>query len=383
MVFAVSGGLSLVLAACSITFNAPTPETSTMAASSATRAPDAVDWPDVLDDVRSGVVQVVASACEGSYTGSGFLVDDDLVFTAAHVVDGAESTGVVTADGVEDATVIGFDRTGDLALLRLRTSVPGHIFKFGQTAPRQGEEILGLGFPLESQAVVATEGRISSVGVSVATESFSRDDMLQTDAGLNPGNSGGPIVTRSGDVVGVVSAGLDGANVTNWAVPGTAAAEKLAAWRAASTPITFAPCVAAVPSPGGSLITVDTDDPGATEVAALLDHHGQAINAHDADEAFADFTPKMQEYLGGDSGAWAAGLDSVTWVHGRVVAVETRADGAYLADVELARTGDPSVAGECYVWSKQYLVKSSGASGDLKIGWVEDVAEPFPCDEWS
>ncbi|MDO8147514.1 serine protease [Isoptericola sp. b515] len=380
--------VAAVVAGCSITINNPpvdpsgTPSPvaaeSTPASEPAPEPAPETDWPDVIESVRSGVVLIESTACLGAGTGSGFLVAPDLVLTAAHVVDGSQDVTIQAAEGARTGEVMGIDTAGDLALVRVDRALRGHVFELSAGAPRQGEEILGLGYPFGTRNLVTTDGRISGIDQPVMTETVRRADMIQTDAGLNPGNSGGPVVLHDGTVVGIVSAGIAEANVTNFAVPASAAAAHVETWREATSPIDFAPCDVDDPMIPTSFVSIATSDPGAMEVADLIDIHGRAINARDFAAAYADFTPKMQEYLG-DPDDWASRFGDVQWVGARVIAVETRSDGAYLADVELARIGDPRVDGECFVWTKHYVIKEAGG---LKIGWVEDRADPYPCDGW-
>jgi S1-C subfamily serine protease len=122
---------------------------------------------DVVSSVRSGVVKVVAATCDGSSTGTGFLVGPNLVATVDHVVDGAVAVKL-KRNGAElgSATVIGSDRNRDVALLRTVVPIEGHIFKVAPRAPRLGEDVAALGFPLGLPLTV-TRGTASGSGRSV------------------------------------------------------------------------------------------------------------------------------------------------------------------------------------------------------------------------
>jgi S1-C subfamily serine protease len=221
--------------------------------------------------------------------------------------------------------------------------------------------------------------------MEVRTTSFERTDMIETDAGLNPGNSGGPLVTIDAEVVGIVSAGDPNASVTAFAIPALSAAGQLADWQRTPQATTFPACSsAALPSdlqPGQFIaptVQSATTDPGAADVAGVILRHGSAINAGDYAGAYGDFTPKMQEYLG-PLDTWAGSMSPIYWLSATVTNVQTRADGAYLADVDLERVGDATNGGLCGVWSKRYTLKLLQGESRHRIGWVDNTSGPRPC----
>ncbi|GIG21911.1 hypothetical protein Cch01nite_26350 [Cellulomonas chitinilytica] len=132
---------------------------------------------------------------------------------------------------------------------------------------------------------------------------------------------------------------------------------------------------AGIPDP---TVTAVTDAPGTLEVSIFLRQHGMRINSADYAGAYEDFTPKLQEYVGSEAG-WAASMAGIHWRTVVVLDVQTRDDGAYLATAEIKRIGDPTVNGECHVWTKTYTIKTVDPDPRLRIGWVEDVADPRPC----
>jgi len=139
--------------------------------------------------------------------GSGWVFDDDgHVVTNQHVVEGAEKATVAFQDGTEiDATVVGADPSTDVAVLKL-ASVPDSVtpLDLGSTSSLElGDPLVAIGSPLGLQGTV-TAGIVSGLGRDIeAPDGFTIDGAVQTDAALNHGNSGGPLLDLSGRVVGM------------------------------------------------------------------------------------------------------------------------------------------------------------------------------------
>ncbi len=157
-----------------------------------------------------------------SGTGSGFILNKQgQIITNAHVVDGADTVSVVLKDGRQfEGKVMGRDPVTDVAVVKIEASDLPTV-KLGDSERLQpGDWAIAIGNPLGLDNTVTT-GIISAVGRSSSEVGVpdKRVDFIQTDAAINPGNSGGPLLSAQGEVIGVNTAILQGAQGLGFAIP--------------------------------------------------------------------------------------------------------------------------------------------------------------------
>lgn len=185
----------------------PTPVPTATPAPTATPSPVERSVADVVREVRGSVVQILADIGTGISSGSGVIYSEDgLILTNQHVINGALRIQVVIPDPdggpdtVLDAELLGMDAEIDLAVIR----IPGGPYKPAKLGSLNdvelGESVIALGFPLSDLtggSLTVTEGIVSS------TRNDGVRDIIQHQASVNPGNSGGPLVSRNGEIVGL------------------------------------------------------------------------------------------------------------------------------------------------------------------------------------
>ncbi|WP_167837257.1 S1C family serine protease [Halosimplex halophilum] len=176
----------------------------------------ACDYQSLFDETTDSVVSVRTSSGQGS----GFVYDagnatganatgDTYVVTNAHVVGDAAAVEIEFDDGeFRSGSVVGRSAYADLAVVNVSDAPAGTSALSIADAPQRGERVAALGNPLGLEETI-THGIVSGLNRTLPTElGFEIPDVVQTDAPISPGNSGGPLVNCEGEVVGVNTAGI-------------------------------------------------------------------------------------------------------------------------------------------------------------------------------
>lgn len=148
--------------------------------------------------------------------GSGFIINEEgYILTNYHVVKGAQEISVTLSNDVTTtAQVVNYDENQDVAMIKItdeNVEIPATVELGDSDALQPGEEVIAIGTPLSTElSSTVTKGIISATSRSVAVESGVTMNLIQTDAAINAGNSGGPLVNTKGEVVGINSSKISG-----------------------------------------------------------------------------------------------------------------------------------------------------------------------------
>lgn len=215
---------------------------------SATSSGSAIDAPAVLKKMANSVVAIqgkvvsydVPWASEGESAGTGIVVDDaGNILTNAHVVAGARSLTVTLPGSTTPraATLVGSDPSRDVAVIHVEDTTGLHPADLADTDDVEvGEGVVAIGNALALRgSLTVTEGIVSAVDRSIQTSDSNLTGLLQTDAAISSGNSGGPLVDANGTVIGMNTAvassnGEVQASNIGFAIPIHTALDEVSSW---------------------------------------------------------------------------------------------------------------------------------------------------------
>jgi len=379
LVLAILGGTAATLASHNNTSpqQVPTaakttqpPARPTSAAAPTTAGPTQT-FPALYRHVSDGVMRIETTACNSGGVGSGFLLAPDLVATVAHVVQGAVSI-VIRQNGITTTgTVIGIDTHADLALVRTRTPMAGHVFTLDASQPEVGTDVGAIGYPLAGQESL-TKGAISGLGRTIDVGNGPLTGLIQTDTPLNHGNSGGPLLSVDGTVVGLVDAGSAEGNGIAYAIPAQTASGQLQSWRDAPAPAPAGTGCSAPVGPAGvqATVTDQTTSPDGPGIAAAFATYATGINTGNYQQAYAVLSPHAQTLT--SYGSFSQG-EASSYIVTLSISAITHSGAKDSAAVEFTSVQNPTGGGHgqgCSNWTMTYTLVPGG------LGWLIDTARP-------
>ncbi len=193
---------------------------------------------EVASKVTPSVVSIVTEVRTTNFfgqsstataAGTGMIVTaDGYVLTNKHVISDAKNISIILDDGTtfEKVELVGTDPLNDVAFLKIQNAKDLPTVKLGDSKTiHTGQQVIAIGNALGQFQNTITSGIISGIGRSItatnsdASESETLSDLIQTDAAINSGNSGGPLVNAAGEVIGINTATSDGADGIGFAIP--------------------------------------------------------------------------------------------------------------------------------------------------------------------
>lgn len=188
-------------------------------------SPDEQNNIDIYKAARAATVYITSTAVRRDFffqpvasqsLGSGFLINDNgFILTNFHVISGSSRIQVTLSDQTQYyARALDIDRSDDLALIKINPKKRVEFLRLGDSDRLQvGQKVLAIGNPFGLEGTL-TVGVVSSIGRAIDSESEQRlEGMIQTDAAINGGNSGGPLLDSSGSVIGINTAILGRTNI--------------------------------------------------------------------------------------------------------------------------------------------------------------------------
>ena len=341
--------------------------TSTSTTSSTTSILPAT-FASLYQDDATGIVRIDASTCQGSGVGTGFLLTPALLATAAHVVDGAVAIGLTANGKTTSGHVVGIDDTTDVALVQTSSPLSGHLFNLASELPAVGTSIGVIGFP-EGGPISFSQGAVSGLDRTIDIEGQPRGGLIQTDAALNPGNSGGPLLLLSGTVTGLADAVNTGAEGLGYAIPSATAAPLLSSWETAPSPPPPPVCQSALGPSDPGPIQSHTPTADSQAITAMLTTYFDSIDTGDYATAYAQLGAPEQRLR---TEAQFALSEATSYAYDvSIEAISQQSPSSDLVDVMFTSLQSASLGPNgdtCDIWTLEYTIDNINGT------WLIDSA---------
>lgn len=171
---------------------------------------------------NQSTTNIYGQVAETASAGSGFIISEDgYVVSNYHVVEGATTLTVITFDGTEyEAELIGYDASNDISLLKVDATGLDPVTIGSSDNLIVGDQVVAIGNPLGELTSTLTVGYISAKDRTINTDGSAGINMMQTDAAINSGNSGGPLFNMKGEVIGITTAKYSGSTSSGTTIEG-------------------------------------------------------------------------------------------------------------------------------------------------------------------
>jgi len=353
------------------------------------------DFPELFEDLRSAVASVDVIGCDFGSQGTAFLVNEDTAYTAWHVVEDAAQVALTVGGESVEAAVIGHDPVRDVAVLRLASPIEGAVvLPIAEEQPRVGEEVAAMGHP-RGLPLALTVGRVTSMNGEFDFGGTAEDvvsNLIQTDAVVAPGSSGGPLINQRGEVIGVVILKDIAAEGLMYAGDIEGVRAELATWNEVPAPVDAAFCV-------GNVDLSNIDDIASEFIGADIFHpeiaalqrtfavYTQSINSGRAEAAFGVLGPTIT--TNNSAEAWASGQSTSLLWDWRIRSI-TNVEGGLEVRSMFTSTQEPEFAFDgvstCTRWDITHtMIEGSFRGLDF---WLIDASRttegisPIDCLEW-
>lgn len=298
-------------------------------------------------------MRIEVAGCDAGSQGSGFLVGPNLVATAAHVIEGGRVIRVVQDTVSTSGEVIGVDRGADVALVRTNAKLSGITLTFALRPPRVGDAVAVLGYT-RGDPLSFKPATVNGLDRKAVIDGIPRHSLIEIDGAANHGNSGGPVISAQGTVVGLLDAGRDDVPGVRLAVSSAVAGPLVTRWVASPDRVQPAACGQVI-DPNGRPVDTGPDPQGdAAQAITTLRIYFQSINNGDFPTAVAQLAspPPLD--------AFKAAVTS-TQDTAFVVRDVTRENGSPVVWLEFTSHQEPGKGPAarpnetCTRWSQDYL----------------------------
>lgn len=371
---AVALTVAAVVAAC-------TPSTGPDPTASRAADGPAPTWESTFAATSPAVARVTSTGCAGTGSGTGFLVSPDTVVTAQHVVDDATAISLRFGSEVVSGRTVAVDAETDLAVVRLTGTVPADPLHLADEPSDADAPVAALGYRLRETRGV-TPSDVPTTDLVTPGAGADRQGLFRTDAPLDPGASGAPILTIDGTVVGV-AAGPDATGASDARLE---ALHRLLEREDGSAPSSDA-CdsswdwdpIASEPVQ----VTVSSDHPDASAIAQTMQLYAESVNAGYMSTVWNLLTPRMQERAGSMQ-HYAAALSTSAWHRLDVEQVEAVDDTTDTAVVSFRTTQDPEHGpggATCTDWRVTYTLAIDAGAWEIDGAKATDEVAATACAE--